>query len=299
MKIIWNHTYLLMILTVFAWSGNGIIARGLNDIIPPIGMAFWRFAFAIPLLLLIAYPHIRGDIGKLRGNWTVLAILANLSIVGYTVLVYQGLLSTTAINLFLINTVRPLIIVFLSFLLFRKAITVVQGLGFFLASLGTLVIIFRGDTANLSGLKFNSGDLWILGATVCWALYTVLLNKRPKIHSANFLILIVCLGVLTLFPMYVWETIYVRPTPFVIETIWAIIYLTIVSSVIAYLFYNRMVEIAGANKAGLISYLTPIVGSTLAILILGEKFEFFHALGFAMILSGIYFGSKSRVKSQL
>ena len=103
MRFIWNHTYLLMILTVFAWSGNGIIARGLNDIIPPIGMAFWRFAFAIPLLLLIAYPHIRDDIGKLRGNWTVLAILANLSIVGYTVLVYQGLLSTTAINLFLIN----------------------------------------------------------------------------------------------------------------------------------------------------------------------------------------------------
>ena len=299
MRFIWNHTYLLMILTVFAWSGNGIIARGLNDIIPPIGMAFWRFAFAIPLLLLIAYPHIRDDIGKLRGNWTVLAILANLSIVGYTVLVYQGLLTTTAINLFLINTVRPLIIVFLSFLLFGKAISVVQGLGFFLASLGTLVIIFRGNIANLSSLKFNSGDLWILGATVCWALYTVLLNKRPKIHSASFLILIVCLGVLTLFPMYVWETIYVRPTPFVIETIWAIIYLTIVSSVIAYLFYNRMVEIAGANKAGLISYLTPIVGSTLAILILGEKFEFFHALGFVMILSGIYFGSKSTVKSQL
>ena len=299
MKFIWNHTYLLMILTVFAWSGNGIIARGLNDIIPPIGMAFWRFAFAIPLLLLIAYPNIRDDIGKLRGNWTVLSILANLSIVGYTVLVYQGLLSTTAINLFLINTVRPLIIVFLSFLLFRKAIAVVQGLGFFLASLGTLVIIFRGDTANLSSLEFNSGDLWILGATVCWALYTVLLNKRPKIHSASFLVLIVCLGVLTLFPMYVWETIYVRPTPFVIETIWAIIYLTIISSVIAYLFYNRMVEIAGANKAGLISYLTPIVGSTLAILILGEKFEFFHALGFVMILSGIYFGSKSKVKPQL
>ena len=60
-----------------------------------------------------------------------------------------------------------------------------------------------------------------------------------------------------------------------------------------------MVEISGANKAGLISYLTPIVGSTLAILILGEKFEFFHALGFVMILSGIYFGSKSKVKSQL
>ena len=30
----------------------------------------------------------------------------------------------------------------------------------------------------------------------------------------------------------------------------------------------------------------------------GEKFEFFHTLGFIMILSGIYFGSKSKEKLQ-
>jgi len=40
MKFIWNHAYLLMVLTALAWSGNGITGRGLNDIIPPIGLAF-------------------------------------------------------------------------------------------------------------------------------------------------------------------------------------------------------------------------------------------------------------------
>ena len=48
MRFIWNHAYLLMVLTALAWSGNGITGRGLNDIVPPIGLAFWRWVVAFP-----------------------------------------------------------------------------------------------------------------------------------------------------------------------------------------------------------------------------------------------------------
>jgi drug/metabolite transporter (DMT)-like permease len=54
------------------------------------------------------------------------------------------------------------------------------------------------------------------------------------------------------------------------------------------------VEIAGPNKAGQVSYVTPIVGSSLAILVLGEEFMIYHLLGFPLILAGIYFGSKGK-----
>jgi drug/metabolite transporter (DMT)-like permease len=163
-----------------------------------------------------------------------------------------------------------------------------------LAFLGTAVIMLEGEPSRLAMLDFNSGDLWILAATFCWAMYTVLINKRPIMHPTSFLTIIVFFGIVILLPFYVWETIYIKSTPFRAETIGSILYLAIISSIIAYLLYNRAVEIAGPNKAGQVSYVTPIVGSTLAILVLGEEFMMFHAIGFPLILAGIYFGSKSK-----
>jgi drug/metabolite transporter (DMT)-like permease len=293
-KFIWNHAYLLMALTAIAWSGNAITARGLNDIIPPVGLAFWRWVVAAPILLVIAWPHLREDLPKVKENLPFLLVLSALSVAAYNTLLYQGLLSTTAINSFLINTLRPSIIVLLSIIFFRQGITLLQSLGFSLAFIGTITIVVRGDSSRLLNLDFNIGDLWILAATVCWAIYTVLLKKRPKMHATSFLAFTVILGILMLSPFYVWETIFIKPTPLRVETVGGVLYLAVISSIVAYLCYNRAVEIGGANKAGQVSYMLPIIGSGLAILLLGERFEFYHVIGFSLILAGVYFGSKGK-----
>ena len=278
MKWMWHHAYLLMVLTAVAWSGNSITARGVNDVIPPIGLAFWRWVVALPILVILAWPYLGKDLPQLKHNWLIIVVLAALSITIYNTLIYEALLTTTAINSFLINTSRPVIIVLMSILFFRQGITPVQSIGFVLALIGTATIILRGEPVHLLTLEFDSGDFLILGATVAWALYTVLLPKRPKMHPTSFLAITVFAGTIMLLPLYIWETIYIQPTPFRFETVWSVLYLAIISSIFAYLCYNRAVELAGPNKAGQVSYMLPIVGSTLAILLLGEKFQFFHAI---------------------
>ena len=281
-----------MVLTALAWSGNAITGRGLNDIIPPIGLAFWRWVVAFPIFVLIASPHLQKDIPKIRENWFILIVLSVLSISTYNTFLYYGLLSTTAINSLLINTARPVAIVLLSLLFFGQGITLKQGFGFFLAFIGTTVIIIKADISRLASLDFNVGDIWVLAAMVCWALFTVLLKKRPKMHPTSFITITVFLGALILLPFYIWETLFIKPTPFVLETVLGVFYLAIFASIVAYLFYNRAVEIAGANKAGQVSYILPILGSILAIFLLDETFQMYHAIGFILILLGVYFGSK-------
>lgn len=292
MKFVWNHAYLLMVLTALAWSGNAITGRGLNDIIPPIGLAFWRWVVAFPILVLIAWPHLQKDLPKIRENWFILIVLSVLSISAYNTFLYYGLLSTTAINSLLINTARPVAIVLLSLLFFGQGITLKQGCGFFLAFIGTTVIIIKADISRLASLDFNAGDIWVLAAMACWALFTVLLKKRPKMHPTSFITITVFIGALILLPFYIWETLFIKPTPFVLETVLGVFYLAIFASIVAYLFYNRAVEIAGANKAGQVSYILPILGSILAIFLLDETFQMYHAIGFILILLGVYFGSK-------
>ena len=111
-------------------------------------------------------------------------------------------------------------------------------------------------------------------------------------HPTSFITITVFIGALILLPFYIWETLSIKPTPFVLETVLGVFYLAIFASIVAYLFYNRAVEIAGANKAGQVSYILPILGSILAIFLLDETFQMYHAIGFMLILLGVYFGSK-------
>jgi len=293
-----NQGYLLIVITAIAWSGNAIVGRGVVDIIPPVGLAFWRWVAAFPIFLIIAWPHIRKDLPLLIQHWKMVVLLALLSISIYNTFIYQGLTTTTAINSFLINTSRPVIIVLLSFLIFRERITSLMAAGLLLAFAGTGVIIIRGDLGVLRTLQFNIGDIWIFIATIAWALYTVVYPKRPKVHQASLLAVSVFLGLLIIAPFYVWETINVRPVPVSAETFWGVAYLSVISSVVAYMTYNRAVEVLGANKAGLTSYLLPVFGSILAILILNEVFQLFHGIGFALILTGVIVAARAKSASR-
>ncbi len=64
------------------------------------------------------------------------------------------------------------------------------------------------------------------------------------------------------------------------------------SSVLAYIFWNRGVEVVGANVAGLFVHLMPVYGVALAWLFLGERTAPYHLAGIALILAGIWATSR-------
>ena len=62
-------------------------------------------------------------------------------------------------------------------------------------------------------------------------------------------------------------------------------------SFVAYLFFNRGIELIGAARAGQSWHLMPVFGSVLAVLFLGETFYLYHAVGIALIAAGIVLAS--------
>ena len=289
-----NRGYLLMAITALMWSGNAVIGRAVHETIPPIGLSFWRWAVALPVFVVLAWPHFRKDWPLVRCHWPILMLFAILSISVYSTFVYIGLNTTTAINMLLINTGRPVVIVFLSYALFRERVTAVQALGLVLALSGTLAILARGDLEVLIKVRFIAGDLWVVAATVGWAIYTVLYPKRPAIHPTNLMLVTIVMGLAILLPFYLWEAFLVRPMPLGPQTYWAVGYLGLIAGGVGYLAFNRMVEVLGANRAGLTSYLVPIVGTTLAIFFLDEQFHAFQVAGISLILVGVVFATRTR-----
>ena len=288
--------YLLLTLASLFWAANWVVGRAMRNDIPPIAMGFWRWAIALAILLPFAAPELQRKWHVVRANWLTLTLLGLLGAVAFNTMIYVGLQYTAATNGVLFNSISPILIILLSWVVVREGISGPQTCGVLLSLAGVLAIVARGDLATLVAFHFNRGDLWLIAAMLLWAIYTIVLRRRPRELSAmGFLAAMLLLSLPFLLPFYLWE-FGVRggfaPTR---TTVAALAYYGTFPSIAAYLFWNRGVAQVGPNKAGLFVHLMPLFGALLAVIFLGERLYGYHYAGAALIFSGIWLTTR-RVK---
>jgi drug/metabolite transporter (DMT)-like permease len=280
--------YLLLTLANLFWAGNWIIGRGMRDEVPPIALSFWRWVIALAFLLPLAWPYLKRDRAVLLAGWRWLAVLGILGTSLYNALTYVGLQLTEAINGLLLNSFIPIVIVALAWVFQGKRLRGAEALGIAASLCGVLTIVARGDPHTLLALTLNIGDIWILLSVIAWAVYTLLLPKRPAAHPLAFLFAIAAIGVFATLPFYLMEIaagqrIHASPGA------WATIaYAGIFPAFLGFIFWNKGVAEIGASRAGLFIHLMPAFGILLAAVFLGERLMNFHFIGIALIFSGIY-----------
>lgn len=289
-----NRPYILLSLAVLFWAGNFILGRAFHSDIPPVALAFWRWAVASLLITGPALKHLRNDRKDILQHWPAVLLLAFLGIACFNTFAYTGLQYTQAINAFLIQSLMPVLIVLLSFMVFRERIYTLQAIGVMISLCGAATIIAQGDLRVFLSLEFNRGDLFVGAAILCYAGYSALLRMRPKVHPLSFIAATFWIGTVILLPLYLWESATVRTMPLELSVLLVIGYVAIFPSIVSYLCFNRGVEVLGANRAGLFIHLMPVFGSLMAIVFLGERFYWFHALGISLIAVGIYLATRKR-----
>lgn len=294
----WRSAQLLLSITALCWAGNSIVGRAARDLVPPVALAFWRWSIALAIVLPFAWRHLQRDGDTLRRNWRMVALLGTLGIGTFNTLLYTGLQSTTALNGLLLQAAQPGVILIFGVLLFRDRVTHAQIVGVILAALGVLTIIGKGDINALMRLQFNVGDLVIACGVVVWSLYSVLLRRRPAVHPLSFLAATLAVGVCVIAPAYAIEMASGRFIAASAESAAAIAYVALFPSLIAYLCFNRGVELIGSAATGQFMNLMPVFGAGLAIVFLGERLGTFHLIGVALIAAGILWssrGARSRI----
>ena len=286
---LYNAPYLLLTAAVFFWSVNSIVGRFMRLDVPPVALSFWRWAGASLLIIYFAWPKLKKDwpVMRRRENLPLLLLLALTGIAMFNTLLYSGLHSTIAINAFLIQSLMPVLIMLFSFLIFRDKITIFQGVGVALSFAGVVLVIARGDLEILRSLALNRGDVMILIAAIGYSFYSTMLRQRPDIHPLSFIGFTFIAGTIMILPIYLWENFTVKTLSLNGPTFLTIAYVVIFPSIVSYFCYNRGIELIGANRAGLFIHLSPVFGTIMAILFLGERFFWFHGIGIIMIISGI------------
>lgn len=257
--------------------------------IPPLALAFWRWAIALTVLLPLAVPAVRAERAVILRSWRILILLGVLGVGSFSMLAYLGLGRTTATNGVLLNSVAPVVIVVLSWLLLGQRLAARQAAGLLVSLAGVAAVVSRGDAAILRHLHLNTGDLWVLGAVLCWASYSVCLRWRPRgLSAVGFLGVTTVVGLLWVTPFYAWELWAGPPMRLTAVSLATLGYVGVFPSVLAYVFWNRGVAEVGASRAGLFLHLMPVFGTLLAVVFLGESLQPFHLAGMALIFSGIY-----------
>lgn len=284
---LWKRAYPLLTVTALFWAGNSIVGRAARDLVPPAALSFWRWTFALLLLLPLAWPHLRRDWPVLRANWPIVALLGALAIGSFNILLYTGLQSTTALNSMLIQSAQPALVLIAGALVMGDRTSLRQVAGVLISLAGVLAIIARGDPAMLWGLRLNIGDAIISVAVLIWALYSVLLRRRPVVHPLSFLAASMVVGIAVIAPVYAHELWSGRLIVPAMESALAIAYVSIFPSFLAYLFFNRGVELIGSAATGQYMNVMPLMGAGLAMLFLGEALHLFHVAGLALIVAGI------------
>lgn len=281
--------YLLLILTALFWSGNFVISRGMHADIPPFALSFWRWVVALLILACFGLRHLLAGRQAVMRHRNFLITQGLLGVTGFNSLIYLAMQTTTAINAVLVNSCTPILIVIISWLLYRERIRFRQGIGVLISLSGVLLIISRGELGTLFQLQFNIGDVLVFLAAALWAQYSVNLRKYPTgLHPLAYQIAIVIAGLTFLLPLYLLEIGAGKSLAVTSATVISILYVAIFASVLAFIFWNRAVTMLGANIAGPFIHLMPVFSTILAVVFLDENLTRIHILAILLIFGGIF-----------
>jgi drug/metabolite transporter (DMT)-like permease len=292
-----NQPYLLLCITAMCWAGNAIVGRLAAGHIPPVTLSFLRWALAFLLILPFAWKHLVRDWSAIRGHLGIMILLTVTGISAFNTLQYWSLEHTQALNTLLLQSAGPLFVAVWSLILLGIRLTLAQAGGVVLSLTGVLVILLHGDLTALTSIDFNKGDVIFTAAVVIFGLYSVLTLKRPKIHGLSFAGFTFGVGAACLIPLLIWELL-TRPVMQIdTSNLLTLFYVAVFPSTLAYLCFNRGVQLIGANRAAPFFHVVPVFGTVMAIVFLGEHPQLFHFIGFALVLTGVFVASRSQTNA--
>jgi drug/metabolite transporter (DMT)-like permease len=288
---LWHAAWPVLALANLLWAGNIVLARGVAGLVPPVTLAYWRWTGAFCVSLPFAWRHLRRDGPVLLRHWRMMLLLSATGIATYNTMAYIALAQTSALNVLLLQSAQPLIIIVWAAVIFAEWPRPRQALGVLVSLAGVATIAARGSLAALVGLRLNPGDWWILGGLAIYGIYCVMLRRRPAVHPLAFLSAAMGIGSCLMLPFYLAELAAGAHITGGTRAFMAMGYMAVFPSFVAYLLFNRGIELIGAGPAGQSMHLMPLFGSVLAVLFLGERFRAYHAAGIALIGAGILLAS--------
>ena len=285
--------YILLFVQPIFMATNIIVARGGVEYVPPISLAFWRWLTVFLILFPFFYNEILKNKKYINKEFWKLFFLGTMGCGVCGAFPFIAGMSTTMANMGIIYTSSPIFIIILSAMFFNDKINFSRIIGLVLCLIGVLAIISKGNLDLLINFKFTSGDLWMIGAAMGWAVYSIyLLNWKSKFSLMARFTLIAMFGTISLFPFYILEEIFYFNTAFNSNFLFWVLFAAVSPGIIAFTLYTRVQKYLGASLTGFTLYIFSIYSAIYGIILFDEALLNFHYFGAAFVFAGVYLARK-------
>lgn len=275
--------YLYAMLAIFGWGSMFIAAKLAFTAISGLTLLFCRYVIALCVLGVVYRGLPRPQLTK-KDKKNILFI----GVFGYCFSIALQLIGTdmvAASMASIINTMTPVAIILFAVLLLREKSSVGQVVGILITVVGSVLIVGgAGEGNSLLGIFLNFAGM------IFWGLSSVIIRKScAALDGVWVTVYGMFVAMLTAIPFMAVEilregTMLSAITP---TAALAILWVGIVPTAVANLFWNKALESLPAATCSLFYAFLPIVTAVLGVLILGERLTRDFVLGSAVIVLGM------------
>jgi drug/metabolite transporter (DMT)-like permease len=283
------RAYILVTIAMMTWGAAWVAMNILVEIAGPFTIGFYRFLVAS--ILFIGLSYIRGEKNrKIFPRENLKPILASgiFGIFGFSMLSLVGLTFTTAAQASIIAGLNPITVYIFANLIHKEQLQHRwQYLGFLFAFSGILILVGVQPLTQFQ-FEYVIGNLILILAMVTWGLNSSIAKAGMKTMSsqefttASVLVGTILFGIGSLIELNALPSVLLNPV------FWMnILFLSILTTVIGFLFYFGAINEVGVTKIGVFISLVPIFGTLLSILLLQEPVYWTFIISLGLIVVSI------------
>lgn len=286
----------LFLLAPLLFASNMLVARWINQLIPPMTLAYGRWLIAAIILFPFVSLSLKKSAPICKQHWKELFLLALLGGALSVAPQYAAAHDTSAGHIALIFALSPVLVSLLDRLIWKTPLTGQIILGAAIAFFGISIAVFEGDIHNIATFNINRGDCLAFVAALAWAGYTALLKRHPiPLHPFTLLWIVAAGGAAILMPLIPVERAMIDYIPELsTRTLGGMLFVALVAGIAAYLVYGKIIQLFGAARASMSMYLVPIYAFILGDLLLGEALQRYHFVAIVFVFSGVILATLRR-----
>ena len=286
--------FLLLFIQPVFMASNLIVARGGVEYVPPISLAFWRWTVVVLILLPFTYSFLIKNSKIIKKEFKKLFFIGAMGCGVCGAFPFLAGETTTVTNMGIIYTSSPVFIILISAIFFNEKVNFTKIIGLVSCLIGVFTIIIKGDLNLLVNLNFTIGDLWMLGAAIGWALYSIyLFYWKTQLPIFQRFTLVAFFGAVSLLPFYIAEEVLIQRTIFDTNFFLWVIFAAVSPGIIAFTLYTMVQKKLGASLTGFTLYIFTIYAAIYGFMLFDEKLEVYHFLGTVLVFIGVYLAKKN------
>jgi len=281
--------YIEVFFAVMVWGASFIATKVALREVSPVTVVWLRFAMGVTVLGAAVLARKEWSLPS-RREMGYFALLGFVGITFHQWLQSNGLVTAQAGTSAWIIATTPVFIALLAWLFLGERLHWRRACGIFLAAVGVLLVVSKGDFKALSAGRFvTEGDILILISAPNWALFSTLSRRGLQAHPAARMMFFVMTSGWLFTSVLFFAGPGFREVSRLTPAGWlGIAFLGVFGSGLAYIAWYDALQHLPAAQVGAFLYLEPPVAVVIAAVMLGEAVTMASLLGGGLILWGVY-----------